>query len=158
MYYENEFAMLELSAHIHCSAGTYRILSHAQKVIDSCVKMEQLENARNWAVRLINNLYNRYSVGWFVIRLTHENDRVVVLNYLEAAYRYKAIEIERDDLSEKDALFIQEIINDLERNGYRGGSKAQTMLFDWSGELRNKSGLIGQRKKVFFEKVGRENW
>ena len=57
-----------------------------------------------------------------------------------------------------DRLFIQEILNDLERNGYQGGGKAQQMLKDWSSELRDKSGLRGKTKRVFIKEVGKELW
>lgn len=59
---------------------------------------------------------------------------------------------------ENDRLFIQEIINDLERNGYQQGGKAQQMLRDWSGELRQKANMTGRTKKVFIEKVGSYLW
>jgi len=57
-----------------------------------------------------------------------------------------------------DRLFIQEIINDLERNGYVSGGKAFTMLRDWSRELRNISGLTGKTKRVHAELVGKDNY
>lgn len=57
-----------------------------------------------------------------------------------------------------DAIFIQEIINDLERHGYCHGGKAQTMLFDWSNELKVKAGLTGRRKKTHNRLCGKENW
>ena len=63
--------------------------------------------------------------------------------------------MERLDI-ERDALFIQEIINDLEKRGYIRGGKAQTMLYDWSRELKTNSFLNGRRKKVFIEKIGKE--
>lgn len=56
----------------------------------------------------------------------------------------------------KDRIFIQEIINDLERNGYVCGGKAYTMLRDWSRELRDKSGLKGKTKKIHAQLVGKE--
>lgn len=55
-----------------------------------------------------------------------------------------------------DRLFIQEIINDLEKNGYSRNGKAYTMLRDWSRELRNETHLRGKTKKLFAELVGRE--
>lgn len=58
----------------------------------------------------------------------------------------------------RDRLFIQEIITDLERNGYVKGGKAYQMLRDWSAELSRKSGLRGRTKKVFAKIVGLENW
>lgn len=38
----------------------------------------------------------------------------------------------------KDLVFIKEIINDLENNGYVCGGMASTMLNDWKTELQNK--------------------
>lgn len=57
-----------------------------------------------------------------------------------------------------DRLFIQEIINDLKKNGYSRGGKADTMLIDWSSELKNKSGLRGRTKRVHAELVGKEHY
>lgn len=56
----------------------------------------------------------------------------------------------------KDRLFIQEIINDLEKNGYGRGGKARQMLIDWSAELKRNSGLTGRTKRVHSELVGKE--
>jgi hypothetical protein len=61
-----------------------------------------------------------------------------------------------DNKMKNDRLFIQEIINDLEKNGYVKGGKASTMLRDWSGELREKTHLRGRTKKVFRKVVGKE--
>lgn len=57
-----------------------------------------------------------------------------------------------------DRLFIQEIINDLEKHGYVHGGKAYTMLKDWSKELKVKSGLTGRTKKTHAQLVGKENY
>lgn len=57
-----------------------------------------------------------------------------------------------------DRLFIQEIINDLERNGYSQGGKAETMLKDWSRELRDKTHMKGKTKRVHKELVGSYIW
>jgi hypothetical protein len=61
-----------------------------------------------------------------------------------------------------DRLFIQEIINDLEKNGYRPGDKNQSkafqMLVDWSAELRENSHSNGKTKKLHTELVGKENY
>jgi len=57
----------------------------------------------------------------------------------------------------EDRLFLQEIINDLEKNGYVRGGKAQTMLRDWSATLRSKAPRTrGKLKRVHAELVGRE--
>lgn len=55
-----------------------------------------------------------------------------------------------------DRLFIQEIINDLEKHGYVQGGKGWQMLRDWSKELREKSGLAGKTKKTHSKLVGRQ--
>lgn len=144
-------------AHSRYSVRATQILFHTRKVMSSCVKVEQLNNAYKWAVGLIYNLYQEVNNSFFCRNLIDESEYIMALECLKETYNRKNVEIERDDLCQKDALFIQEIINDLERNGY-GGGKARTMLFDWSGELGSKSDLKGQRKKAFFEKVGRENW
>lgn len=39
----------------------------------------------------------------------------------------------------EDKLFLTEIINDLYRNGFMSGGKAQVMLQDWARELRDKT-------------------
>lgn len=55
-----------------------------------------------------------------------------------------------------DRLFIQEIINDLEKNGYVRHGKAHQLLKDWSRELRDKTNMRGRTKSVFRDKVGIE--
>jgi len=51
----------------------------------------------------------------------------------------------------RDKLFIQEIINDLHKNGFRRQGKAYDMLNDWSRELGLKSGAKQQIKKLIKE-------
>ena len=63
--------------------------------------------------------------------------------------------------TQDDKLFITEILNDLNRNGFVKGGKADTMLCDWSAELRRKSRKFhpaSRLKKVFFQLVGAKNW
>ena len=60
--------------------------------------------------------------------------------------------------AENDKLFIQEILNDLKKNGYVEQGKADTMLKDWSRELKEKSGLRGRVKRVFKLKIGLQYW
>lgn len=67
-------------------------------------------------------------------------------------------EIIIDKLRQNDALFIQEIINDLERYGYSRGGKAYQMLRDWSAELRDEAYMNGRRKKEFIKQIGVDNW
>lgn len=55
----------------------------------------------------------------------------------------------------RDALFIQEVMNNLYKNDMKG-TKAWYLLRDWSRELRETSGLVGKRKKTFCKEVGRE--
>ncbi len=57
-----------------------------------------------------------------------------------------------------DRLFLQEIINDLERNGYVRHGKAHDMLRDWSRELREKTHTQGRTKRLFRENIGIENY
>lgn len=61
-----------------------------------------------------------------------------------------------------DKLFITELINSLHREGQilRGG-KAETMLHDWSRELRTdpSNGIAPSRlRKIFNHEIGAENW
>ena len=63
--------------------------------------------------------------------------------------------------AKKDKLFITEVINDLHRNGFVRGGKAESMLRDWSRELRNEAreDLPPSRlKKVFCAEIGAQNW
>jgi hypothetical protein len=55
---------------------------------------------------------------------------------------------------ERDRLYIQEIIDDLEKNGYSKHGKAKALLEDWSRELAKDSGLRGRTKRIFKLKVG----
>jgi len=57
-----------------------------------------------------------------------------------------------------DKCFLQEIINDLEKNGYRKGDKAQTMLRDWSRELKEQTGMQGRTKQTHAAIVGAEHY
>ena len=60
-----------------------------------------------------------------------------------------------------DKLFITEILNDLHRNGFVSGGKAETMLQDWAAELREKARpqLSASRlRKTFNLLVGGYNW
>ena len=60
-----------------------------------------------------------------------------------------------------DKLFITEILNDLHRNGFVEGGKAETMLHDWASELREKSRheFPASRLKIVHSKcIGKENW
>lgn len=63
--------------------------------------------------------------------------------------------------AKKDKLFITEILNDLYRNGFVRQGKAETMLRDWSRELREESRAElppSRLKNVHAEEVGASNW
>lgn len=58
-----------------------------------------------------------------------------------------------------DKLFITEILNDLHRNGFIGGGKAETMLHDWASELRKRTDYPSSKlRRVFNDRVGAYNW
>jgi len=60
-----------------------------------------------------------------------------------------------------DKFFITELINDLHRNGFVHGGKAETMLHDWSRDLRerSRSHMPASRLKTMFDEiVGKSNW
>ena len=60
-----------------------------------------------------------------------------------------------------DKLFITEIINDLYRNGFQRGGKAEQMLRDWSAELREESRdtfPASRLRKAHAEVCGPGNW
>jgi len=60
-----------------------------------------------------------------------------------------------------DKLFITEILNDLHRNGFQRGGKAETMLHDWSRELKDKSRVFfpaSKLHKTFNKEVGPSLW
>lgn len=60
-----------------------------------------------------------------------------------------------------DKMFLTEILNDLYRNGFFRGGKADTMLRDWSAELREKARPVLKPSKLrseFNKVVGKENW
>ena len=62
---------------------------------------------------------------------------------------------------QSDKLFITEILNDLYRNGFVHGGKAERMLCDWSHELKNKSRVFhstSRLKKCFAKIIGLQNW
>lgn len=61
----------------------------------------------------------------------------------------------------EDKLFITEILNDLYRNDFVKGGKAERMLRDWARELREKSRTsfpASRIKQVFRQEIGGENW
>lgn len=58
----------------------------------------------------------------------------------------------------EDRLFIQEIITDLERHGYVKGGKAQTMLHDWSRELKEKAPRMKNIRRTHAKLCGVNNW
>lgn len=60
-----------------------------------------------------------------------------------------------------DKLCITEILNDLHRNGFVRGGKAETMLRDWAVELRERASVKhppSRLKRTFKKLVGIENW
>lgn len=58
----------------------------------------------------------------------------------------------------EDRLYIQEIITDLERNGYVIGGKAREMLLAWSKELKQKAPRIKKLRRLHAKLVGAGNW
>ncbi len=58
----------------------------------------------------------------------------------------------------EDRLFIQEIITDLERNGYVVGGKAWQMLRDWSRELKKAAPRTKNLRRLHAELCGANNW
>jgi hypothetical protein len=66
-----------------------------------------------------------------------------------------------DSRAKKYKIFITEVLNDLHRNGFAIGGKAECMLSDWAKELREECRDIlppSKLKKVFCDEVGKENW
>jgi len=60
-----------------------------------------------------------------------------------------------------DKFFITEILNDLHRHGFVPRGKAETMLFDWASELRNRARIhfpAARLRKEFNKTVGSQNW
>lgn len=62
------------------------------------------------------------------------------------------------DQATADRLFIQEIVTDLERHGYVQGGKAQTMLHDWSRELKERAPRVANLRRFHAEQCGAHNW
>lgn len=61
--------------------------------------------------------------------------------------------------SATDKFFITEILNDLHRNGFQRGGKAETMLMDWSNELKESQNFPASKLRQYFNKyIGKENW
>ena len=61
----------------------------------------------------------------------------------------------------EDKLFLTEIINDLYRNGFMSGGKAQVMLHDLARELRNKTRRhfpASRLRRTHAEIIGKELW
>lgn len=60
-----------------------------------------------------------------------------------------------------DKFFITEILNNLHKNGFVVGGKAEAMLRDWAIELRDdaRDQLPASRlRKTFNKEIGAENW
>ena len=65
------------------------------------------------------------------------------------------------DANMTDKLFITELTNDLHRHGFVRGGKAETMLHDWSAELREKARInfpVSKLKKIHNKICGPLNW
>ena len=61
----------------------------------------------------------------------------------------------------KDKMFLTEIMNDLHRNGFRKGGKADSMLRDWAQKLREEARPVLKPSKLrahFNKVIGKENW
>ncbi len=68
---------------------------------------------------------------------------------------------EKNERAKFDKLYITEVLNDLYRNGFVRGGKAESLLRDWAIELRKESRPVlpaSRLKKVFVSTVGRNNW
>lgn len=60
-----------------------------------------------------------------------------------------------------DKFFVVEVLNDLSRNGFVSGGKAECMLRDLSRELREESRTrfpASRLKREFCKAVGKNNW
>ena len=65
------------------------------------------------------------------------------------------------EIAARDKLFLTEILNDLHRYGYVPGGKADSLLRDWSRELRELARPVlppSRLKKTFALKIGICNW
>ncbi|MDL2243830.1 hypothetical protein LJB84_03215 [Bacteroidales bacterium OttesenSCG-928-J19] len=133
---DNLLFMMEYSTRCRLSAKLTAIQLRVRKVMNSCVKEEQLNNAYKWALQVTTNLYNEAASRLFGNPL--ENDYINVLECIKETYQRKIAEIADEKLSRGDALFIQEIINDLERNGYQGGAKRKQCFSTGAGSLERK--------------------
>jgi hypothetical protein len=72
-------------------------------------------------------------------------------------------DLEKAELAKakQDKLFITEILNDMHRNGYIHGGKAETMLRDWAKELRENARNVlpaSRLRKIHAKEVGAANW
>lgn len=67
-----------------------------------------------------------------------------------------------DTPAANDKMFIQDILNDLHRQGVdlnNGGNKAAQMLKDWSSELTTKAPVMRGKTKLFHALiVGKVNY
>lgn len=60
-----------------------------------------------------------------------------------------------------DKFYLTEILNDLHRHGFVARGKAQTMLHDWSRELRERSRTsfpASRLRNVHTQTCGRWRW
>lgn len=60
-----------------------------------------------------------------------------------------------------DKLYMTEILNDIHRNGYQRGGKADEMLHDWAKELKDNARAsfpASRIRKVHAEVCGANNW
>ena len=70
-------------------------------------------------------------------------------------------EYDTEPTPQLDKFSITEVLNDLYRHGFARGGKAETILHDWSRELRDRCRQIhpaSRLRKTFNDQVGRENW
>lgn len=69
--------------------------------------------------------------------------------------------LQKTDKAVEDKLFITEIINDLYRNDFVSGGKAQVMLHDWARELRKATRRFfpaSRLRRTHEEVVGKGLW
>jgi len=151
------------------------LISQIDKVMDSCDTIDQADRTREWGLALLETEYKKYSnnphLDLWIFALANSL-QTGCANKVDYLYSVKVADIsltkvqtavntlgyETEKRIKGDALFIQEIINDLHKHGFQNGGKARQMLYDWSRELGHKAGLKGKRKEVFFAEVGPGNY
>lgn len=99
MFYDNLFYMVEFSACCRFSAQATALQFRIRKVMASCVKIEQLDNAYKWGLNVVANLYN--DAASHLLGNPLEQNYICILECIKETYCRVLVEIECNEAYNK---------------------------------------------------------